>query len=54
MDGWGIAILVVGLLGYYISKRRAEWLFVAGVGTGLLAGAIWAGIIIGNAFSGLR
>jgi len=46
MDGWGIGISVVGLILYFVSKKKAIFLFLSGVGAGILIGAIWAMIIV--------
>lgn len=42
MDGWGIAIFVIGLILYMVTKKKVIFLFVSGVGLGILIGAIWA------------
>lgn len=42
MDGWGIAIFVIGLILYFATKKQAFWLFVSGVGAGIVVGAVWA------------
>jgi len=42
MDIWGIIVFMVGGLLYFITRRRYPvWLFVAGVGVGVLIGAVW-------------
>ncbi len=50
MDGWGIGIFVVGLILYFVTKKQPIFLFISGVGAGILIGAIWAMTIIGNIF----
>lgn len=42
VDGAGIVIFAAGLVLYFASKRKAFFLFVSGVGAGILIGAIWA------------
>jgi hypothetical protein len=46
MDGWALGIIAVGIIGYLALKRNSFFLFVTGVGVGLLAGALWAAAII--------
>lgn len=51
MDGWGIGLIVVGILGYLLSKNKSGGfakfaIFVTGFGAGLLVGAIWAYTIV--------
>ena len=46
MDGWGIAIFAIGLILYYVTKKQVFWLFVSGIGAGILIGAIWAMSIV--------
>jgi len=41
MDIWGIVIVIIGAAGYLFSKRKPGWLFIAGVGVGILIGAVW-------------
>jgi hypothetical protein len=50
MDGWGIGIFVVGLILYYVTKKKPFFLFVSGVGAGILIGAIWSMTIINSIF----
>jgi hypothetical protein len=50
MDGWGIAIFVIGLILYMISKKKSIFLFVSGIGLGILIGAIWSYIIMTSLF----
>ena len=45
MDGWGIGIFVVGLILYFVTKAKAL-LFVAGMGAGILIGALWSYAIV--------
>jgi threonine/homoserine efflux transporter RhtA len=46
MDTWGIIIFVIGLILYFATKRQAFWLFVSGVGAGIVVGAVWAVYIV--------
>ena len=51
MDGWGIGLIVVGILGYLLSKNKNSGfakfaIFVTGFGAGLLVGAIWAYLLV--------
>ena len=50
MDMWGILIFVAGTAGYYVSKKKPGFLFVAGIGTGMLIGAIWVTVAINRMF----
>jgi hypothetical protein len=50
MDTFGIAILVVGLILYFVSKKKPIFLFISGVGAGIVIGAIWAYAIVMSAF----
>ena len=50
MDIWGILIFVAGTVGYYVSKKRPGFLFVAGIGTGMLIYAIWITMTINRLF----
>jgi hypothetical protein len=49
MDGWGIAIFVIGLILYYVTKKQAGWLFVSGLGAGIFVGAVWASYLVSQA-----
>jgi len=42
MDGWGIGIFVVGLILYFVTKKKPFFLFISGIGAGIFIGAIWA------------
>lgn len=42
MDKWGIIIFVVGLILYFVTKKKPFFLFVSGVGAGIFIGALWA------------
>lgn len=42
MDTWGIAIFVIGLILYFITKKQPFFLFVSGVGAGIIIGAVWS------------
>lgn len=48
MDGWGIGIFIVGLILYFVTKRKAIFLFVSGIGAGIVIGAVWAMSIVNN------
>lgn len=48
MDAWAFGIIALGIIGYFLSKKNALFLFVTGVGVGLLVGAIWAATLIHN------
>lgn len=48
MDGWGIGIFVVGMILYFWTKKKPFFLFIAGVGAGILIGAIWSMLIINS------
>lgn len=50
MDGWGIGILLVGAFGYVFLKPKTLFAFIAGIGAGILIGAIWSYTIVMNAF----
>ncbi len=53
MDTWGIIIFIAGLVLYFVTKKQAFWLFVSGVGAGIVIGAVWAMSIVNSAFDGL-
>ena len=50
MDGWGIGIFVIGLILYFVTKRKSFFLFISGIGAGILIGAIWAMAIVNSVF----
>jgi hypothetical protein len=50
MDGWGIGIFIVGLILYFVSKKRSIFLFISGVGAGIFIGAIWAYLTVTSLF----
>ena len=58
MDGYGIIIFIVGILGWAILRhfKLTGWstlfAWVSGVGAGLFIGAIWAMQIVNNVFGG--
>ena len=52
MDAWGILILVVSLVLYFFSKKNGFFLFTAGVGAGIIVGAVWAMVIVRQVLSG--
>lgn len=49
MDGWGIVIFAISLILYFATKKKPVFLFIAGVGLGILIGAIWASMLINQA-----
>lgn len=54
MDAWALGLMAVGYGVYLLGdKKKVGWLWVGGVGTGLLVGALWAMVIITNAFAGI-
>lgn len=49
MDGWGLGIFIVGLVLYFLTKKKiALFLFVSGIGAGIFIGAIWSYLIVMN------
>ena len=51
MDGYGIAIFVVGIVAFYVLRKRTPdfavfCMWVSGIGAGIFIGAIWAYMII--------
>ena len=50
MDGFGIVVFSLGMILYLVTKKKAFFLFVSGVGAGILIGAIWAMSIVNNLF----
>ena len=49
MDGWGFVILIGGLIVYYATKKKyPAFLFISGIGAGIVIGAIWAMSIVNN------
>lgn len=48
MDVWALGIIALGIVGYFLSKKNVIFIFVTGVGVGLLAGAIWAAAIVNS------
>lgn len=48
MDAWGIGIFVVSTLLYFITKKKGIFLLTAGIGIGIVIGAIWAMAIVNN------
>ena len=57
MDGYGIAIFIIGLVGYVILHERAPgkataFAWVCGVGAGIFIGAIWAVQIVNRVLGG--
>jgi len=50
MDGIGIGIFVIGMILWFLSKKKAIFLFVSGIGAGILIGAIWSYLIVTSMF----
>ena len=50
MDMWGIAILVIGIVGYFVSKKNPGFLFVIGFGAGMTIAAWYAVYLINQVF----
>ncbi len=48
MDGWGIGIFIVGLVLYFVTKKKPLFLFISGIGAGSLIGAVWSYLIVMN------
>lgn len=47
MDGYGIAICVIGGILYFATQRKyVIFAFISGIGAGILIGAIWAMAIV--------
>ena len=54
MDTWGIIIFVLGLVLYFALKRQPAFLFVSGLGAGIVIGAVWAVVIVNRVIGELR
>jgi hypothetical protein len=57
MDTWGIITFVVGLIGYFALRNRSQgwatfFVWVCGVGAGIVIAAVWALFIVESAFRG--
>ncbi len=48
MDTYGIVIFLFGAFMYYATQKKPFFAFVAGVGGGIVIGAIWAVVLINN------
>lgn len=49
MDGWGIAIFVISVIVYFATNRKYRaFLFTAGIGAGILIGAVWAYLMVSS------
>ncbi len=47
MDTWGFIILAIGGLLFFVDKKHGvAWGFVAGIGAGIVIGAIWGYLIV--------
>ncbi len=50
MDKWGIIILAIFTVLYFLTKKKyPSFLFLAGIGAGIIIGAVWAMYIFNNA-----
>jgi len=52
MDTWAIGITGISILLYFVSKKKPIFILTTGIGIGLLAGAIWASVLISSALGG--
>ncbi len=57
MDGYGIGIFIVGLVGFLILRTRSPgwataFAWVCGVGAGIFIGAMWAVQIVNRTLGG--
>jgi hypothetical protein len=57
MDIYGIVIFIVGVIGFFIFRKRSQngaifFTFVSGLGAGLVIGAIWAVLIVNRTLGG--
>jgi multisubunit Na+/H+ antiporter MnhG subunit len=50
MDTWGILLFVIGLILYFVTKKNQFWLFVCGVGAGIVIGAVGSYLIVMGMF----
>jgi hypothetical protein len=50
MDIWGIVIFLASFALYFLTKKKTIFLFTAGIGVGIVIGAIWSMSIINNLF----
>lgn len=46
MDIWGFAIAGVSIVLYFVSKKKPIFLLTAGIGIGIVIGAIWSYYIV--------
>ena len=46
MDMWALIIIGAGIVLWFLSKKKPAFLFVTGVGVGLMWGALWANAIV--------
>lgn len=49
MDTWALLIIAAGVILWFVSKKKPVFLFVTGVGVGLLVGAVWATMLVQGA-----
>ena len=57
MDIWGIILFVIGLVGYFILRKRDTsfstfFVWLCGVGVGIFIASIWAVLIVNRTLSG--
>ena len=48
MDLCGFALFAIGLILYFALKRQSFFLFVSGIGAGLVIGAFWAMAVVNS------
>ena len=51
MDTWGLLIMGTSVVGYFVSKKNATFLFTLGIGVGLFVVAIWGYFIVARILS---
>ncbi len=53
MDGWGLAILVLFGILYFVTRQKQQelsklFLWFSGIGAGIVVGAVWAMSIVNS------
>ena len=48
MDAWGIGIFILGIILYFVSHKKGIFLFVSGIGAGIVIGAIWSFMMVSS------
>jgi len=49
MDTWGFLLIVIGVGAYLLGhKKQMWWMVLAGVGLGIVIGAVWAMVIVNS------